>query len=159
MDTNKAADGQEGYLLNLLNLLIDQFTYKRGKARFSARALKVLLIMLGGITTVLIGLREFGSFAPFGETLGVITLILSALATGLTAWDGFNNSSWKWAHYRDMLIRLYMIRDEVRFDVEAQSGMSDENCQAHFDRLQSLLTEDREKWQSVRASNITGRKP
>lgn len=150
---------QEEYLTAKLNHLIEDQFEKRGKARYSARNLKILLILLGSVTTVLIGLREFSSFERFGETLSIITLILSALATGLTAWDGFNNSSWKWAHYRDMLTRLYSIRDHVKFDARSEAGLSDDQCRDHFDQLLALLAEDREKWQSVRASNITGRKP
>lgn len=158
MDTAPKPDARQEYLLKLLNHLIDTHTKKRGQARSAARLLKISLIVLGGVTTVLIGLREFGTFSAIGETLGIVTLILSALATGLVAWDGFDNSGWKWAHYRDMLLRLYMIRDQVQFDANAAGGLTADLCQAHFNSLQALLSEDRDKWQSVRASNITGRK-
>lgn len=147
--------GQGTYLAGLLNHLIADYTGKRKSARMASYCIRFGLIVLGGITTILLGLREFSALAGLDQSIGIVTLILSSLVTMITAWEGFSNTGWRWAHYRTMLARLYLIRDQFDF---AAYGLTEEQAaplrQKTFDEITKLLSEANRAWDEQRFPNI-----
>lgn len=116
------------------------------------------MIILGGATTILLGLREFTAFKPLHEWFGIVTLLMSGITTMVTAWEGFSNTGWRWSHYRNMLSRFMILRDEFKFQ---SYDKSEEEitaiCAKTFQDIKDLLHEANRNWEDKRFSVGKGR--
>ena len=155
---DKDVKTQRDYLTNLIETLIDDYKGKRDSARSASYFIKAGVIILGGATTILLGLREFTAFKPLHEWLGIVTLLMSGITTMFTAWEGFSNTGWRWSHYRNMLSRFMILRDEFKFQ---SYDKSDEEiaaiCAKTFQDIKDLLHEANRNWEDKRFSVGKGR--
>lgn len=145
---------QYDYLKTKIDHLVDDYATKRNKARRSAHFTRVAVIILGATTTVLVGLREFDILSAQTQWLGIAALILSAMATVTSAWEGFANYAWRWVHYRMMLVQFYMLRDRIDYAALDTDALDDDACDAFFAEMMTILSEANSQWQDKRASAI-----
>ncbi|MEM8552097.1 MAG: DUF4231 domain-containing protein [Pseudomonadota bacterium] len=162
----EAPETKLDFVKNKLNDLIPEYREKRNRMRLSASLCRVALIFFAGSTPVLLGLNEYEIFRGDDNLLSVVALIFSAAAAATASWEIYASYSWRWVHYRSVLVKLYAIRDKLEYDTipnddnpsgPANPSISSEASDTAFDQIMALLGEADEEWSANRAGAITSK--
>lgn len=145
---------QQDFLKEKIDFLIGDYKKRRNSVRRHAHVSKVAVVILGALTTVVVGLREFAVLANWGEILGIIALLLSASATTVAAWEGFANYSWRWVHSRHVLVKLLQLKDQIEFHAADQDGLSPTETQDYFNRMITVIDEANAQWSDKRGAAL-----
>lgn len=147
---------RQKFLDEKLEFFVKDYKDRRDAVRRRAHGTKLALVLLGALTTITVGLREFTILADYGEWLGILALVLSASATTVAAWEGFANYSWRWVHSRQMLVHFYQLRDEVAFRRMDEDGLSEQEAQDYFDQMMNILQNANSQWSDKRGAALDG---
>jgi hypothetical protein len=154
VDAERTLDGQvQGtveYLKERLNFHINDYRKKRNENRFWASAMRLATILAGGTTTVLLGVKSSSMFHGVEEDLSMFALVLSAVVTALTTWEGFGDYHWKWVRYRTTLYDLYTLRDDLLYELAGGGIKQTSQLENFYNRLRIALKETDEQWVSQR---------
>jgi hypothetical protein len=150
----RSLDGQvQGtcdYLKERIGYHIKQYRDKRDKNRSWAINIRAATILAGGATTVLLGVKSSILFHNIEEYLSVLALLLSAVVTMLTTWEGFRDYHWKWVRYRTTLYDLYTIKDDLLYELAGGGIKRTSQLEDDYNRLRIALKETDEQWASQR---------
>jgi Protein of unknown function (DUF4231) len=145
------------FLAKQLEKHIEEYKGKRNLSRLAVKVVKIATIVIGGATTILLGLK--GTAWLQEGSLTASALVLSATNTMLTAWEAFADNSWKWVRYRTTLVNLYNIRDDLRFKLADGGQLSEGEATEFFQQLKTVLSETNDEWMSKRVYSISGPSP
>jgi hypothetical protein len=134
------------FLKDRLRYHIEDYKKKRDYNRSAAAFIKSSTIILGGVTTAILGLKGYNFLPGFDNQATAFALIFSAVSTMITAWEAFADHTWKWIRYRSMLARLYEIRDQFHFGIVENPLLPPDKTQEFFDQLEAALREVNEAW-------------
>lgn len=134
----------------------DDFKKKRDFNRAMTISVRLLIVLLGVLTTVVLGVKGYLDDVGTERTLSMLALIGSAVTTALTGWENFAGYSTKWVHARQTLGILYNIRDDLKFGSAGASVIPVERLNALYAQLRQQLDVENERWVLTRAPAIAG---
>lgn len=132
------------YVADLIYKYHNYFSRQDKKYRGIVRSLKITLLVLGLISTVVLGLKTVIDV----DCQVVIGLVLSALITFITAISSYFNFEEYWMRNISIHIRLNIIRDG--FILEAESEVLDDSRIAHYmEELTKIQKENISYWEKA----------
>jgi len=143
------------FLSERLAFHIADFKGKRNRSRAYAGIIKFMLIIFGGITTIILGIKEYAYFAEHKTWMEAAALILSASGSMLVAIEALTNNTWRWIRYRRTLYDLYAIQDDLRYVQAGSSPVPDDKIEALYKRLCAALDAYNDEWLKERARSLT----
>jgi len=111
------------------------------------------IVVLGAVTTMVLGLKPYAHFAHGDELLTAVALVLSAAIPIFAAWEAFFDHRWLWVRYTAMLSSLYAIQEELKY-AHAAGEMDEAKLDSLFERLQGVLEAENREWLSKRQKEI-----
>jgi hypothetical protein len=158
--SGQGADERVGFIAAAIDRHIKgQFRKRRWNKRMTY-ILRTVIVALGALTTVVLGAKGYlpaDRHFPISEAgFSVLALILSALGSGVAAWDALAQPGWKWIRARMMFGLLAQMKDDLEFRLKRPDPLSDDEIQAFYDRLKSALEAENEAWAVSRATAISG---
>ncbi len=147
--------GQAGYLRQTLERLIVTYRGKQVWNKAVTGTMRAAIITAGGLTTVLLGVKNYAS-TDLEHLLSIAALVISAITTGLTAWEGFAEHAQRWIRARITLGALYEIRDELDYATKTDDPPPKPVVDGLFGRMMAALHADNEHWATRRVTAING---
>ena len=114
--------------------------------------LKIAGIILGGVTTVLIGASHIGVLDGYGGYLSLLALVTSTAVAGFTTWEIFFSYRDRWSSFTEAAQRLRRVSDELGYATAAAAGITQPQLDAFFKRYQVILQDAHAGWLSQKAS-------
>jgi hypothetical protein len=142
----KADDRQVDHLKERIKVNIGGFD---GNAWFNTRKafyLKIIGLVLGSMTTVIIGISQKGIFKDDGEYFSIAALITSAIVSSLAAWEAFFSYRDRWFNFAEAAQNLRRVRDELDYAAASDAGVSKTQLDEFFERFQKILQEAHTGW-------------
>ena len=145
---NKAHEEQLTFLRDRLKRNEEFFRRQRDINSWWAVRLRIGIAALGALTTVVLG---FKFAVPKGQLdwhdyAANFALVLSGLVTALSVWETTADYRWRWTSYGLTLTRLYGLNDALEYVVRSETGITPEQLDAIFARLQIILADTNEDW-------------
>jgi hypothetical protein len=137
-----------------LHFFIKDYKKKRNRSRDLSNAIKFTSISLGGLVTVLIGLKPLLENNAISKWLPAVTLILSAFLTSLGAWEAFADHRWKWIRYRATLSSLYTIQEDFCFRRMNTQQLTLGDITEYYTQMRNAVHETNQEWMSQRGNSI-----
>jgi hypothetical protein len=141
----------EKWLQEKLQQLIESFESKRNQSRDLSRGIKLGGVIVGGATTILIGLN---GYLTNKAIVSIAALLCSTIITMLSAWDAVEGHTWKWVSYRLTLSRLRNIEDEFAFIKASKGIVTGQDGERLYDLLENALSESNDSWMHTRANVV-----
>ncbi len=145
---------EQSQIEHLTTQLADAIKSSDGSAWFytgKAFRLKLAGIILGGTTTVLIGLDQKGIFRPYGDYISSVALVTSAAVAGLTTWEAFFSYRDRWSSFTEAAQKLRRVADELAYANKKSSGISQSQLDEFFKRYQKILQDVHAGWLGKKA--------
>ena len=134
-----------------LDAQIKSFAEKRMTNKRRALSLKMLATTFSVLTTILLGLKGFEYLTESSLPFKNLTLVLSALVTLVSAFDGFFNHRALWVRYTLTVSNLRAIQDELDYaTADASASPSQAKVDELFKKYQNVLSETNTSWQTLR---------
>jgi hypothetical protein len=135
------------FLSSALRTQIHSFNAKRKDNKRKALFFKLTVTVLGGTTTVLLGLQGVGHESTFRN----LALVLSAMVTLLSTWDTFFNHRGLWTRYTATYTELRTIEADLEYmHLGGEGVLSESQVDELFTRYQRVLRNTNEWWQHER---------
>jgi len=130
------------FLSKTLQAQIDSFNLKRKDNKTKALRIKLAITVLGGMTTVLLGLQG----TAHQNAMQNLALIFSALVTLLSTWDTFFNHRGLWTRYTATYTELMTIKSDLEYLRQGEGSLTEARLDGLYDRYQRVLRETDEWW-------------
>jgi hypothetical protein len=132
---------------------IDGFRLEARRNRRRALFIRMAAVILGALTTLLLGLKSSPLFVQYEAQLSAIALGLSATVPILTAWDTFFDSRWLWIRFTAAHTALHSILDDLNY--AARNGSVPEGTLDKFyDRLRGVVDQASDAWLDKKTKSI-----
>ncbi|MEM8553772.1 MAG: DUF4231 domain-containing protein [Pseudomonadota bacterium] len=142
------------YLKSKIDHFVHDYEKKRRTIKWRTESMRTAAIFLAGLTTVLVGLREFDVMSGYSQALGIAALVVSALASMATAWESFAGYGWRWVHYRVNLIKFRMLKDRLEYALAEKDSLDDAAQDRFFAEIEAIVEEANDQWLDHRAKSI-----
>jgi len=144
---------------------INTFDYLKKINYREATGLKISLITISGLTTIILGMKNFG-FTPaqlaqldHSKLASNIALIFSSLITALSAWEVFRDPKQLWARYTTTSSQLRGLRFELQYLKNKFVNLEDKESKEKFleelekiyQKYKSILEATNQDWQKIRS--------
>jgi Protein of unknown function (DUF4231) len=138
------------YLKKNLEDQINAFKKRRRENRRLSVALRVLIISLGGLITVLLGVKVD---AALQQSLNNLALICGAAISLATAIESFFNYRELYVRYTTTYVQLLNLKSDLEFQLIGENNRAQkQEIEKLFTRFQQILTETNEYWQQAKIS-------
>lgn len=133
------------HLRQEISAQIASFDLRRKDNKKKAFAIRIGIIASGTATTVILGL----SFPGYEQTAKNVALVLSAVATLLSAWENYFNHRQLWIRYTATSSNLKRLLSDLNY-ISLSESVSEKGIDSVFKRFQSELIETNQEWQVMR---------
>jgi len=138
------------YLKKSLDDQINAFKQRRKENRRLSVWLRLLIISLGGLITVLLGLKVDSALQ---QPLNNLALVFGAVISLATAIESFFNYRELYVRYTTTYVQLLNLKSDLEFYLIGDNNKSSkQDIEKFFNRFQSILTETNEFWQQTKIS-------
>jgi Protein of unknown function (DUF4231) len=152
-DMPEQSTNQIKVLTDTLSRNIESFKAKRTHNRTMSFRIRMTIAAIGGLITIILGLKPYVNFENSEKIFSSIALVLSATVPLLAVWEGFFNHRWLWIRYTETLNSLYALRDELNF-YEASGEVSNRQLDHIFRGIQDTLKNVDNEWVKQRNSAL-----
>ncbi len=136
-------DHDASTLMQLIDKALEYVYRQLAANKKRASSLKLLIVILTGISTVLLGLQIQGAAEPLKQT----AFVLVSLATVLSALEPFFNFRAQWVEHEIAAANFHMLKDELQYRLRGQSSQFKpadldrlfERYQSHWNQLNHSL--------------------
>lgn len=140
-------DQDSSTLLQLVDKALE-YVYRQIEVnKKRASSLKLLIVILTGLSTVLLGLQIQGAAEPLKQT----AFVLVSLATVLSALEPFFNFRAQWVEHEIAAANFHMLRDELQYRLRGGRG------QLKPDELDRLFERYQANWNHLNRSLLLHR--
>jgi hypothetical protein len=151
--------GEIAFLRDRLQQEIKLFHARRAEHRTKAFRLKMGTVVLGALTSVLVGVNAsiVGKAADAGHWTAVLSaaaLCTSATVPVFAAWEAFFDHRWLWIQYTASLETLYSLSDELEFSLSGGGTIDQKKINELFVRFEAALQSTDSKWQNKRLEEL-----
>jgi hypothetical protein len=129
---------------------IKSFRRRRKLNRILAFVLRMSVILLGSLTTILLGLKGYHPFNVQEDLLTGCALISSAVVTVLSAWEIFFDHRWLWILYTRTLLELNEVADNLAYRSAGNTDMPEEELDILYDRFHRIIEGTNMAWTEKR---------
>jgi len=136
------------FLAGEIDRHIEWFRHARLVNKRRAFASRMGITLLSAATTVVLGFQGVSSAAII--PMKNAALVLSALVSLLSTWEGFFSHRALWVQYTATLARLQGLRADLRYMLSPQSESKDSALDALHLRLAAILEETNTFWFGMR---------
>jgi len=134
-----------------LNAQIKSFDQKRMKNKRKALFLKMLATTFSVLITILLGLKGVEYLTESSLLFKNLPLVLSALVTLISAFDGYFNHRALWVQYTLTASNLKAIKAELDYaTTDANAPPAQATVDGLFNKYQNALSETNASWQTLR---------
>jgi hypothetical protein len=133
---------------------IKSFSTKREHNRNRAFVLRMIIVVVGAATTVVLGFKPYAGFSNADAVLSSVALVLSGIVPIFAAWEAFFDHRWLWLRYTETLGSLYALRDELDY-ARAGNQLDAEKLDDFFDRTERTLEKQNKEWTTKRKREHT----
>jgi len=143
------------FVTKRLGYHIDDYKKKRNRNRKMANTFKLATISLGGLVTLLLGVKPYLKSQSLDDLLSLIAFVCSTAMTAMASWEAFTDYRGKWIGARSILVTLYGIKDDLRFTLTGEAAPPLQ-ANEYYQRLRLALNQTNEEWEANRAKMIRG---
>jgi hypothetical protein len=130
---------------------IKSFGEKRITNKRRALWLKMLATTFSVLTTILLGLKGFEYLTESSLLFKNLPLVLSALVTLVSSFDGFFNHRALWVRYTLTVSNLRAIQDDLDYaTADANAPPTQVRVDGLLKKYQNVLSETNTSWQTLR---------
>ena len=137
------------FLRTQLQTNINGFRNLRAVSKRKAFVLRMSVVLLGALTTLLLGLKSNPLFESYENEISAAALLCSATVPILSAWDAFFDYRWLWVRYTSAQQTLYGVLDDLEFEMGA-GPISDARLEELYKRFRAALEETNSAWRDRR---------
>src|SRR3954451_24908202 len=114
------------FLSKRLAFHIADFKKKRNQSRVYAGLIKVMVILFGGVTTIILGAKGYPYFKDYQVQLDIMALVHSTSGSMLIGIEALSSNTWRWIKYRRTPYDLYTIQDDFLYSHVCASAVPDD---------------------------------
>jgi hypothetical protein len=141
------------FLRTQLKTNIDGFRARQADSRRKAFLIRMAVVVLGALTTILLGLKANTLFSSYDSAMSAAALFLSATIPIFSAWDAFYDHRWLWIRYTSAQQGLYGILDDLEY---AGPNISGDKLDELYMRFRAVLQEANSAWMDKRTKMEMG---
>jgi Protein of unknown function (DUF4231) len=145
------------FLIALIQRLTSEYKAKRDWNRRYAFFTRMLTVVIGATTTVIIGVGSSSLFtsSAVSQYTSLVALFLTASVTVISAWEAFSGHDWKWVRYRTTLADLYELTDDIKMRKLRETPLEADKVDEFYQRLEAILHDTNAEWTRRRSQPPT----
>jgi hypothetical protein len=142
--------GELDYLKKQIIDRRDSFASRAGTNKTRAFRLRMTIVVLGAITTFVLGAKTNAVLAPYDHALSLVALFLSATVPAVAAWDAFYDHKWLWVEYSAARNALSALLDDLEYTRLSPAQITRAKVDALYLRYRAIVDDTNNAWQDKR---------